>query len=214
MHSDELKQYLTGIIPSRDEEILKIENYAKEHQVPIMDLIGMETLLSILRINKPKRILEIGAAIGYSAIRMAISNPETEIITIEKDPLRFDEAIHNVKKLELQNKVKVILGDALEIGEVIQGYAPYDVIFIDAAKGKYQAFFELFSTMLKPGGIILSDNVLFKGLVAKPDESLETKRVKKLVQKIRDYNTFLMDHPEYITTILPVGDGIAISIKK
>lgn len=214
MHTDELKQYLKGIIPSRDEQILELENYAGVHDVPIMDLIGMETLLSILQIHKPKKILEIGAAIGYSAIRMAIANPEAEIITIERDEIRYNEAIHNIEKFGLQNRITVIFGDALESMDKVNGHAPFDAIFIDAAKGKYQEFFEIFSEMLKPGGIILTDNVLFKGLVAKTDEEIEPKRIKKLVQKIRAFNAFIMEHPDYSTAILPVGDGIAISLKK
>lgn len=214
MIPNELTTYLESLIPTRNERLLEMEEYARVHHVPIMELVGVETLLQILRIHQPNKILEIGTAIGYSAIRMAQSLEETTIYTIERDEERYEEAIANIQKADLSDRIIVIKGDALDVFEQIQSYGPFDFLFIDAAKGQYQKFFELYGTLITEKGIILSDNVLFRGLVAKEVANIESKRLRTLAKKIKKYNEWLMQHPLYHTTILPVGDGIAISIKK
>lgn len=214
MIPNELTTYLESLIPTRNERLLEMEEYARVHHVPIMELVGVETLLQILRIHQPNKILEIGTAIGYSAIRMAQSLEETTIYTIERDEERYEEAIANIQKADLSDRIIVIKGDALDVFEQIQSYGPFDFLFIDAAKGQYQKFFELYGTLITEKGIILSDNVLFRGLVAKEAANIESKRLRTLAKKIKKYNEWLMQHPLYHTTILPVGDGIAISIKK
>ncbi|MCF6408606.1 O-methyltransferase [Pseudalkalibacillus salsuginis] len=214
MISEELKLYLERLIPGRQHEILHMEQQAQEGNVPIMDLIGMEALLQVMRLHKPKRILEIGTAIGYSAIRMVQAVPDSHVITVERDPERFSKAIDNIIEMELQSSIHVIEGDALEKVSQIEEAGPYDFIFIDAAKGQYKRFFQEFESMLVPGGVIVSDNVLFRGFVSKGNEEIETRRFRKLADKIRDYNEFLMDQDTFHTTILPVGDGMAISILK
>ncbi|WP_261129609.1 O-methyltransferase [Bacillus sp. Marseille-Q3570] len=214
MISDELKYYIEGLIPDRQQEILQMEEDARVENVPIMDLIGMEALLQLIRLHKPKRILEIGTAIGYSAIRMVQAAPESRVVSIERDSERYNQAITNISKLELQNSIHVIEGDALEKISQIEEEGPYDFIFIDAAKGQYQRFFQEFENMLLPGGVIVSDNVLFRGFVAKGNEEIETRRFRKLTDKIRNYNEFLIRQTRFDTTILPVGDGMAISILK
>ncbi|WP_062198803.1 O-methyltransferase [Massilibacterium senegalense] len=214
MIPNELITYLESLIPTRNEQLLEMEEYARVHHVPIMELVGVETLLQILRIHQPKKILEIGTAIGYSAIRMVQTLEETTIYTIERDEKRYEEAIANIQKANLSDRIIVIKGDALDVFEQIQSYGPFDFLFIDAAKGQYQKFFELYGTLVTEKGIILSDNVLFRGLVAKEADDIESKRLRTLAKKIKKYNEWLMKHPLYRTTILPVGDGIAISIKK
>jgi predicted O-methyltransferase YrrM len=212
--SDETVQYLEKLIPPRDEHIQAMERYAQEHKIPIMEFIGIETLIKIIQLYQPKKMLEIGTAIGYSAIRMVEATSNSQVITIEKDQHRFDTAIQNIEMRKLQDQITVLLGDALELKAEIQRMGPFELIFIDAAKGQYRHFFDLYAPMLEPGGVIISDNVLFKGLVAKDDKDISTKRFQKLAEKIRTYNQFLMTHSEYDTAILPIGDGIAVSIKK
>jgi predicted O-methyltransferase YrrM len=106
----------------------------------------------------------------------------------------------------------LIKGDALEIEDQVKKHAPFDAIFIDAAKGQYKRFFEIYANYLSEDGIIITDNVLFKGLVSEPN--IENKRIRSLVKKINEFNTWLMSHPHYYTVILPVGDGVAISKKR
>lgn len=207
-----MNQYIEKIIPTRSEQVLKMEQYAKEHNVPIMDLTGMETLLSYVRLKKPKRILEVGTAIGYSAIRMALACENAEIISIERDEERYNIAKDNVRSTHLESRISLLFGDANELQSQVEKYAPYDFIFIDAAKGQYQNFFDHYSSMLSPDGIIITDNVLFRGYVA--DESgLESRRLRSLVKKIRSFNEYMMQHPDYQSSILPVGDGMMVSIR-
>jgi len=210
--SKELNQYIEKIIPTRSEQVLKMEQYAEEHNVPIMDLTGMETLLSYVRLKKPKRVLEVGTAIGYSAIRMALACENAEIISIERDEERYNIAKDNVRSFHLESRINLLFGDANELQSQVEQYAPYDFIFIDAAKGQYQNFFDHYSSMLSPDGIIVTDNVLFRGYVA--DESgLESRRLRSLVKKIRSFNEYMMQHPDYQSSILPVGDGMMVSIR-
>jgi predicted O-methyltransferase YrrM len=210
--SNEVNQYIEKIIPARSDQVLKIEQYAKLHNVPIMDLTGMETLLSYVRLKKPKRILEVGTAIGYSAIRMALACQTAEIFSIERDEERYNIAKENVESFHLENRITLLFGDANELQKQVENYAPYDFIFIDAAKGQYQNFFDHYSSMLSPDGIIVTDNVLFRGYVAE-ESGLESRRLRSLVKKIRSFNEYIMQHPDYQSSILPVGDGMMVSIR-
>ncbi|WP_059171232.1 O-methyltransferase [Bacillus sp. FJAT-27445] len=212
MLDEKLQTYIDSLIPARNGLFAEMEAYAKEHHVPIMEPAGMEALLQILRIHRPARILEIGTAIGYSALRMAEALPEAKIVSIERDSDRFSLACSNVEAAGESERVVLILGDALETAGEAASEAPYDAIFIDAAKGQYRKFFSLYSPLLKAGGIMVTDNVLFKGLVygREPDSG----RLGKLAEKIHGYNVWLTSLEEYVTTILPVGDGVAISYKK
>lgn len=141
MINNQVEDYLKSLTPTRGELVEKIEQYAKKNQVPIMDLVGMESLLQQLRLQKPKRILEIGAAIGYSAIRMAQALPDVQIVTIERDEERFHEAKRNIVELGLTNQIQVTFGDALDLAQTLESEPLFDVLFIDAAKGQYQRFF-------------------------------------------------------------------------
>ncbi|MCY8579821.1 O-methyltransferase [Bacillus haynesii] len=211
---EELTGYLEKLLKPRPAEIMKLETYAEEHGVPIMEPTGIEVLLQLLSLKNPKKILEIGTAIGYSAIRMALALPEAEIFTIERDEDRYREALKNIRSFQLENRIHVFFGDALSESDAVQSMAPYDALFIDAAKGQYQKFFSIYEKMLADDGIIFTDNVLFKGLVASDYNQIENKRIKKLVSKIDHYNHWLMEHPDYHTAILPVGDGLAVSQKR
>lgn len=207
-----IHQYIEKLVPERSSFFQEMEEYAQEHQIPIMEAAGIEALIQILRIQKPKAILEIGAAIGYSALRMADALPSTTIVTIERDEERYLLAEANIKKAQKGEQIKLIKGDALETVEAIGTYAPFDAMFIDAAKGQYKKFFELYSPYLADKGIIITDNVLFKGLVCETE--FPSRRVRSLVKKINEYNQWIMNHPQFDTAILPVGDGVAISIKR
>ncbi|KGX93538.1 SAM-dependent methyltransferase [Pontibacillus halophilus JSM 076056 = DSM 19796] len=204
-----IEAYLLQNLPEQDADIKEMEAYAKEHHVPIMEPLGMEYLLQLLRIHQPDRILEIGAAIGYSAIRMAKELPNSHIVTIERDEERYQEAIDRIQKSGLSDRIDVVFGDALEKQDELLQSGPFDLLFIDAAKGQYQRFFEIYRTGLSKNGIIVSDNVLFKGYVA--EEELGTSRKEKIAKKIKAYNEWLLQHPDYRTSIMPIGDGVAVS---
>lgn len=190
-----------------DAEITRIEEYAEENNVPIMTKDGIEFLTKYIEKHKVKRILEIGAAIGYSAIRMALVDDEIEITTIERDEKRYLEAVKNIKKFNLENRINLIYKDAFDVK--IEG--TYDLIFIDAAKAQNIKFFEMFSKYLNPKGTIITDNMNFHGLVDKDPEDIKSRNLRALVRKLKDYATFLKENKKYDTEFLDIGDGIAIS---
>ena len=192
-----------------DDIIKEIEEYAEKENVPIMNKRGINFLCKLIKENNIKSILEIGSAIGYSSIRMALCDDEINIITIERDEIRYKEAVKNIKRCNLDNRINIILGDALETE--ING--KYDLIFIDAAKGQNIKFFNKYKDNLNTNGIIVTDNMSFHGLVEET-ERIKNKNLRQLVNKIRKYISFLKDNTEYSTKFYKTGDGIAVTKKK
>ncbi len=193
------------------ELILEMEKYAKDHNVPIMQNEGIAFLMRFIKANNIKNILEIGSAIGYSAILMASSDVDVKVTTIERDENYYMECLKNVKKCDFDKKVSVVFQDALEVN--LSDENKYDMIFIDAAKGQYIKFFEKFKYFLAPNGVIVTDNLKFHGYVGKSDE-IESKNLRQLVKKIENYIEFLNNNQEFTTKIYDVGDGISISVRK
>ena len=187
----------------------ELEEYASINNIPIMQKDGIEFLTNYIKDNNVKNILEIGSAIGYSAIKMALVSEDIKITTIERDKERYDIAVNNIKVFNLSDRINIILDDALNI----ELNDKYDLIFIDAAKSQYIKFFEKFDKNLNINGVVVSDNLSFHGLVL--DETKTTNRnTKQLVRKIRKYIDFLKNHENYKTSFYELGDGVAISIKK
>lgn len=189
--------------------IQEMECYASEHHIPIMEKEGMEFLLSFLREHQCRRILEIGTAIGYSAIRMALVDEAIQIDTIERDEERYQMAVHNIERAGLSDRIHIQLADALEAS--VEGV--YDFIFIDAAKAQYIRFFERYTPQLAVGGYVLSDNLGFHGMVNGEVEP-QTRALRALVRKLRRYIEYLQEHPGYETVFYSAGDGIAVSKKR
>ncbi|MFA5696106.1 MAG: O-methyltransferase [Bacilli bacterium] len=190
-------------------DLRAMEKYAEEYNIPIMERRGLKFLVDYIKSKNVKSILEIGTAIGYSAINMALSNPGVSIVSIEKDEVRYLEAIKNVKKFKLDKQITLILGDALNL-ELTE---KYDLIFIDAAKGQYVNFFEKYSQNLNDKGTIISDNIYFHGLIEQ-NIRIEKKNLRQLVDKIKKYILFLEGHEEFKTEFYKIGDGIAVSRKR
>lgn len=184
----------------------ELEEYAMINKIPIMQKDGILYLCNYIKENNIKNILEIGSAIGYSSIMMANVNNDIKITTIEKDKDRYEIAVSNIKKYHKEEQINIIYKDATEI-EITD---KFDLIFIDAAKGKNTFFFNKFKDNLNSNGTIITDNLSFHGLVE--DENLvKTKNQKGIVKKIKDYISFLDKNTEFNTTYIPVGDTIAIS---
>lgn len=188
--------------------ILEIEEYAKNNNVPIMEKDGIEFLTNYIKEHNIKNILEIGSAIGYSAIKMALVDKEIKVTTIERDLNRYNIALENIKDFNLQDQINIINADALEFD--IEGY--YDLIFIDAAKSQYIKFFEKFKKNLDENGVIISDNLNFHGLV-NADLNTLSRNVRGLVRKLNSFHGYLEQNEEFITDFLTIGDGIGISRK-
>ncbi len=193
-----------------DEYILDIKKYAKDKNVPIMMDDGIKFLTNYIKETKRYNILEIGTAIGYSSILMALQDENIKVTTIEKDEVRYKEALKNIKNLGLDGRINPIFNDALNVTL----NDTYDLIFIDAAKSKNEEFFIKFSNNLKDNGVIITDNINFHGLTNKDLSEIKSRDLRGLVRKIKNYKEFLINNKAYKTTFYDVGDGISISKKR
>ena len=173
--SEETQRYLYQFHNNINEWQHLIEKEAEEDHIPIMERDGIDFLKQLLRIKQPKRILEIGTAIGYSALQMIDAIPSAKMVTIERDPQRLERAKELFDQYDKRNRIELISGDAFDCIETVDEMGPYDVIFIDAAKGQYQRFFESFTPYLAEQGMVITDNILFHGYVANPSST--TKRL-------------------------------------
>ena len=189
--------------------IKEMEKYAEEESVPIMQKRSMTFLCKFIKKNNIKKILEIGTAIGYSAINMALVDEDIEVVSIERDNDKYIEAIKNIKKCNLDKRISLILGDALNI----ELHGKYDMILIDAAKGQYLNFFNKYKDNLVDDGFIVSDNIEFHGYVENY-EKIENRNLRQLVGKLIKYIDFLKNNEEYETKFYKVGDGLSITYKK
>ncbi len=190
------------------ENILAMEEYAKENNVPIIEKKSIVYIMKYIKEHNVEAILEIGSAIGYSAILMASSNSKTQVTTIERDEARYMECLKNVKKCGMEKRINVVYQDALELN--LSEELKYDLIFIDAAKGQYIKFFEKYKNFLKPGGVIITDNLNFHGYVGESSK-LDKGNLKSLVEKIESYIEFLKNNQEFDTKFLNIGDGLSVS---
>lgn len=188
--------------------ILDIKEYAKKNNVPIMQDEGIEFICQYIRDNKVKKILEIGSAIGYSALMFASVADDVYVTTIERDANRYEEAVFNIHSMNMSNRITIYHADALDINITDQ----YDLIFIDAAKSQYIKFFEKYKKNLSLNGVIISDNLAFHGLVENP-ELTNNRNTRQLVKKIKKYIDFLKDNKEFNTVFYNIGDGVSVSKK-
>ena len=188
----------------------EIEEYAQKNKVPIMQREGISYLTSYIAKNDIHNVLEIGTAIGYSTIMMAYTKEDIHITSIERDEQRYLEALRNVKRLELEDKITLIFNDAFNVSFDEK----FDLIFIDAAKSQNTKFFEKFQNNLSDNGTIITDNMKFHGLVDKNEEDIKSRDLRGLVRKVKEYKKFLENNKNYDTEFVDIGDGIAISIKK
>ena len=189
-------------------ELQKIKQKALEEHIPIIMDETLEVIEKYLEENnKPKKILEIGTAVGYSAICFTKILDENGIIdTIERDAQRVKEARENIKKAEVEDKINIYEGDAVEILPTLDN--KYDVVFIDAAKGKYPFFLKEALRMINKNGIIFADNILYKGYVM---SDYNKHKQRTAVRNLREYIKEVSENPNLETEILEVGDGLAIS---
>ena len=193
-----------------NENIIKqIKDYAELNNVPIMMDESINFIMKYIKDNNIKNILEIGTAIGYSAIMMSSVDSDIFITTIERDEKRYLEALKNIKKLKLEDRIQLIYHDALDV----KLEDNYDLILIDAAKAQNQKFFQKFEKNLTPRGTIITDNMQFHGLVEQENENIKSRNLRQLVRKVKDYKTFLEKNIRYDTKFYNIGDGLAISRK-
>ena len=192
------------------QELEKIKQKALEEHIPIIMDDTLEIMEKYLKEEKPARILEIGTAVGYSAICFTeFLDKDGVIDTIEREEERVAEARENIKKVGVEEKINIYEGDAVEILPTLN--EKYDAVFIDAAKGKYPFFLKESLRMIKPNGIIFADNILYKGYVL---SDYNKHKQRTAVRNLREYIKEVSENPNLETEILEVGDGLAISRMK
>ncbi|ARD49522.1 O-methyltransferase [Sporosarcina sp. P33] len=205
--------YISRFAEEKEPLILEMEQYAAEHRVPIMDDTGLYTLIGLLQIQQPKRILEIGSAIGYSAIRLAKAFPQAVIYTIERDTERYNTAVANISRSGLQERITIMHDDALELDEAKLPQEPFDALFIDAAKGQYRKFFDKYSPLVSLSGVIYCDNMFMHGMVLLEDADIP-KRNRTMIRNLQQFTGWAMQNEQFETSLLPIGDGILTAVKK
>ncbi len=207
-----ITSYLREKTKHNDEFLHELEEYAQKNSIPIVEPETARFLSVITKIKKPKRVLEVGCAIGYSAILMAQSmDDDAKIITMEYNHDLALLARENIKKAGLEHKITVVEADAKEFIYTIEESEYFDIIFLDGPKAHYMYMLNKCVDLLKTGGILISDNVLYKGMT--PDDNHVVRRKITIVKRLRSYIDMLMEHKKLETSLLSLGDGVTISVK-
>lgn len=186
--------------------VLELKTRALDENIPIMQDKTLDYICDLIEQKNIKTILEIGTGVGYSTIVMALSKKDLKIVSIERDENRYLEALKNIKEFKLEDQITLIFNDAFNVNLD----SKYDLIVLDGAKGQNERFFQKFKDNLERTGFIITDNMYFHGYVEHPEKA-ETKDLRSLIEKIKNYHTFLKNNEEFETKILKVGDGIAVS---
>jgi len=207
---DYINDYIRKTIRKSSGILSELEEFAGKNHIPIVQPEVARLITVLGRIQKPERILEVGTAIGYSAILLSeIIRPGGKIDTIDRYELMLEYAKENIKKAGKEHIINVISGEALDVLKCLD--KKYDMIFLDAAKAQYMEFLPECLRMLNPGGLIISDNILYKGMVANDD--LVVRRKKTIVKRMRTYLDYICNNEQLDTCIIPIGDGVAVSYK-
>lgn len=191
-------------------DIRTIKKEAIDDEIPIMQDETIDFITDYISKKKIRTVLEIGTAVGYSSIMMALSNPLVNIVSIEKDKDRYIKAVKNVKKVNLEDRITLIFNDALDV----KLDEKFDLIIIDAAKSKNLNFFEHFENNLEVNGTIITDNINFHDYVKKDLSEISSRNIRGLVKKIRNYISFLENNSKYDTKFYDLGDGISVTERR
>lgn len=211
INEEYIEEYIRSITPKNNDYLKELEKYAEENHVPIIEPEVAQLIKVLLKSKNTQNILEVGTAIGYSALIMAeATNGNAKITTIERRADMIKLAEENISKTPYKENIKILEGEAEEILPNLNEI--YDFIFLDAAKGQYLEFFNYLIKFLKPGGLLVSDNVLFKGMVA--TDSLVIRRKKTIVKRLRSFLKYINEIEGYTSCIIPLGDGVAITHKE
>lgn len=211
INEEYIEEYIRSILPDRPNYLLHMEEYADKYHIPIIEPEVAQLLSVMIKMTKPKKVLEVGTAIGYSALVMAYSSNNTiKIDTIERREDMIEIANKNIIKTRYKDNIDIIPGDAIDILPKLD--SKYDFVFLDASKGHYLEYFNYCVQLLNIGGTIVSDNVLYKGMVA--NDELVIRRKKTIVKRMRKYLSHISKLDGYTSCILPLGDGVAITYKE
>ncbi len=208
---DKIVKYIRQLLPATDQALAELAAICKDEWIPIVQPEVGQFLQVLVQIQQARRILELGTGIGYSSILLAESLPEQgRITTIEINPERYERACVNFQRFQVADKITPLLGDANELLSSLEG--PFDFIFVDAAKGQYPEFFEKLWPLLAPRGVLVMDNVFMNGWVI--DLYWPERRKKTMVCRLRQMLETLKNHPGLITSVIPMGDGLTVSVRR
>ena len=209
INSSYIDSYINSLITEDNDKLNKFREYCEERNLPIIHKeVGQFIKLLINQLNA-KNIIEIGTNVGYSAIFMSkVMKDEGKVVTFERSEKFYKEALKNINDFGLDKNIRVYFGDAVDMLDQVEGN--FDMAFIDAAKSYYRIFFDKCLKMMKPGAIILSDNVLYQGMIA--SDELVVRRKKTLVRNLRNYLKYISHDERFVTSVLPLGDGLAVTL--
>lgn len=211
-YSFELEQYLGELLPEREQLLKEMESQALQETIPVVTPPVGNFLAFLVKVSQASRILEIGTAIGYSTLWLAqgLEGRKGHITTIDLNVGRAKRAIEYFKRAGVEEQVEVLFGDARKIIPALEG--DFDYVFVDAAKGEYLDYLELVLPRIAPGGMLVVDNVLFRGWVVPGSEFAP--KYNRLVTHLREFLSNLTHNPDFQTSVLPLGDGVSVSIRK
>ncbi|MFZ5965923.1 MAG: O-methyltransferase [Bacillota bacterium] len=205
--NEHVENYIRSLIPENQALLQEMEDYAQTFHVPIVQPEVAKLLEVMIKSCGSKSILEVGTAIGYSSIILCTASKGGKVTTIERREDMIEKAKAYIQRAGLEDCIQILHGEAELVLPTLQGQ--FDLIFLDAAKGQYMEFLSLCIDRLKPGGILISDNVLYKGMIA--SDTYVVRRKRTIVKRMRSYLDYIMNHPQLTTCLLPIGDGVAIS---
>lgn len=206
-----METYLQTLLQPRSPLLAELEQHCERDRIPNIQPEAAQFIRLLLQMHGAQRMLELGTAYGYSALHWCEAAPAAQLVTIELAAERAAIARGYFARARVEQRVQLLEGDAGQLVPHLEG--KFDVVFIDAAKGQYRLFFEQALEKTRSGGLIITDNVLFRGLVAAEDDQLIEPRHRKMIEKIRAFNRFICEHPQCTTSIVPIGDGLAVSLK-
>ena len=211
--NERLITFINSLEPDHTEFLERLEQNAREEFVPVIRRETQQLLKLLLAMQRPKRILEVGTAVGFSALFMAEYNPVScEIVTIENYEKRILSAKENIKKAGMEQKICLVEGDALEEMKKMQSES-FDFIFMDAAKAQYIYFLQEAVRLLKTGSVLVADNVLQEGDLIESRYAV-TRRDRTIHARMRDYMYEVKNRQDLVTTVVPIGDGMTVSVKR
>lgn len=211
MNTDRFSVFADSMMPPLDDFLTELEAWARENFVPVVRPATARLIQSLVISKQPKRILEIGTAVGYSGTLMLKAVPEAELVTIESYDVRVEQARGNFEKAGVVDRVTLIAGDANAVLPTLTG--TFDMIFVDAAKGQYIAFWPEVKRLCGEHGMVVTDNVLFEGVILESKFSVE-RRDRTIHKRMREYLYELCHDEDFSTGIIPIEDGVAISARK
>lgn len=205
-----IEDYLRSLYKTKSDLLSELREYAEENHVPIIEEECEEFYNFLINTTKPKKILELGTAIGYSAISFSMNESVERLVTVEINEDMVKIAKENIKKSGLEDKIEIVHSDAYEY--LVESSDTFDFIFIDAAKGQYEKYFEEAIKLLNRDGIIVCDNVLFRGMIA--NQELVKRRKITIVKRLRKFLKDIKDDDRFYSSIVPIGDGALLIRRK